>query len=160
MSQEQLDRIEAQLAKLTAATEAIATMFMDATKTKPASEPRRDGSWGGTASERELDSQYGNPDVRKDPPRWEGESYKGSPYSQCSPEYLDSLAGFLEWQAGKDEEKGDEKSRKYAGYKLKDAARARGWAKRLRDGWTPPASQAEEAWDDGVPMPEDGDLVY
>lgn len=82
------------------------------------------------ASDSELDGKYGNPQIRKDPPRWTGESYVGRPFSEASSKYLDRLASFLDWRAGKNEEKGDEQSLKYANYDRRDAARARGWARR------------------------------
>lgn len=106
---------------------------LDALAAKPAAAVARPA--GALADAADLDGQYGDPQVRKDPPRWSGASYAGKHYSECPPEYLETLAGLLDWQAGKDMEKGDEQSVKYAGYKRKDAARARGWAKRLLDGW-------------------------
>lgn len=102
------------------------------------------------ASDADLDGQWGNPEVKKNPPRWQGDSCVGRRLSECPPEFLDELAAFSDWKAGKDEEKakqhdeyeGEEdeaaKKRKYAGYARKDAARARGWAARLRAGWKPP----------------------
>jgi len=100
------------------------------------------------ASDSELDSQYGDPEVRKDPPKWDGAIYAGHRYSQTTPEYLDSLAGFFDWKAGKYDEAANaapgtpeaEAKVKYARYARKDAARARGWAKRLRAGWKPAAA--------------------
>jgi len=76
----------------------------------------------------DIDSEYGNPVVQKDPPRWKGDSFVGSPYSLCSAEYLRGLAGFLQWKAKKNAEEGKEK---FAKYDLLDAARALAWAKRL-----------------------------
>lgn len=112
---------------------------VDALAARPAA-ARPAAAAGAVADDRDLDGQYGDPNVRKDPPRWSGESHAGKRYSDCPPEYLETLAGLLDWQAGKDEEKGDPDSLKYAGYKRKDASRARGWAKRLRDGWTRPGA--------------------
>lgn len=82
---------------------------------------------GTTADDADLDSKWGNPAVRYDPKRWVGPSFKGSFYSDCPPDYLHELAGFLEWQADKDEEKGEDR---FAAFKRRDAARARGWAAR------------------------------
>ena len=92
------------------------------------------------APDADLDSEWGNPEIRKDPPRWHGQSYAGRRYSQTEPAYLDCLAGFLRWKAGKDDEMAtsaaapEERTKyaKYAGYARKDAARAQGWAERLR----------------------------
>lgn len=91
------------------------------------------------ATDAELDGHRGDPAVHKDPKRWEGASYRGEPMSRCPPEYLDELASFLDWKAERDREdaegvSGKERSEKlkYASYSEKDAALARGWARRLR----------------------------
>lgn len=114
------------------------------------------GAGGGVASERELDSEHGDPIIRKDPPRWSGESFVGCHYSQTTPEYLDEVAGFKDWQASKND--GVEAKKKYAAYDRKDAARARGWAARMRAGWKPPRANGaagngqaanDEDYDDG-----------
>jgi hypothetical protein len=95
------------------------------------------GKGGEVAPDSDLDSQYGDPVINKDPPKWSGESYIGCTYSQTSPEYLDNLAGFCDWRAKKDDEAGavDKNNRPKSFYAKKDAARARGWAARLRNGW-------------------------
>jgi hypothetical protein len=121
-------------------------------------------SGGNIAPDSDLDSTYGNPLIKKDPPKWTGASYVGCNYADCPSDYLDSLAGFLDWKAGKDEEaartaSGEEadKKRKYAGYARKDAARARGWAKRNVGKPAAPV-QTEAGWgggggpDDSVPF--------
>lgn len=95
---------------------------------------------GGVASDSDLDGQYGDPVVKYDlkPKYWDGESFIGKKMSECSPEYLDATAkyyGACAFMARKD---GDEKK---AGYKDKDAGRARGWAARIRCGFkTEPAA--------------------
>lgn len=106
---------------------------------------------GKVAGDRELDSEWGNPLVRKDPKRWQGGSFVGCTFSECPPEYLDELAGLFDWMADKDEESGNKTpdkpgkpGRPTAPYKRSDASRARGWAKRIRDGWKPPAGQQEQ----------------
>ena len=140
---EQLDRIEAMVILLCAGK-------------APAASPAPASGYvvapGAVADDAELDSNYGNPDVRKDPPRWKGDSFKGKKYSACSPEYLDALAGFLDWQAGKDDEKGTDDGKKYAGYARKDSARARGWAKRLRAGWKQPGREPGIDDEDEIPF--------
>lgn len=78
------------------------------------------------ASDRELDSQYGDPKVILDPRDWPGESYKGGPMSAAPAEFLDLLADVLDRFA---DEESDEKKKKY---KRSDAAKARGWARRKR----------------------------
>lgn len=79
----------------------------------------------------DIDDQYGDPTVRKDPPKWDGESMVGRRYSECPPAFLRKLAGFLDWKAGKTEQEGDPERQKYVGYDRKDAARARAWAERI-----------------------------
>ncbi len=87
---------------------------------------------GGAASlpSVDIDSQHGDPEVRKDPPKWNGESCVGRRYSECPIDYLESMAGFLQWKAGKnDAEAGKEK---YAKYDRLDAARALAWVSRKK----------------------------
>lgn len=89
------------------------------------------------ADDADLDSEWGNPAIRKDPPRWQGDSFAGMPMSEASPEYLESLAGFLDWCAAKADEKNElaNNGKLRSIYLRKDAARARGWA--LRNGNRP-----------------------
>jgi hypothetical protein len=105
---------------------------------------------GAVATDADLDSDYGDPKVRKDPPRWKGRSFEGKAYSETAPEFLDELAGFLDWQAGNNNEKalalkgsGDDRAAadqtKYARYSRTDAGRARGWAARMRSGKVGPS---------------------
>jgi hypothetical protein len=95
------------------------------------------GRGGAVADDRDLDSDYGNFSIKRDPPRWDGQSYVGYKLSETEPAYLDVLASFKDWQADKDEQqdKRDAKGRPTAPMNRKDAARARGWATRLRNGW-------------------------
>lgn len=100
------------------------------------------------ASDADLDGKFGDPVVKaRDPRDWTGPSMQGLPFSQCPAEYLDLVADrldyFISQNPGEDEE--DKKKLKYQ--KL-DAARARGWALRIRSG-KKPATPAP-AW------PEDG----
>ena len=98
---------------------------------------------GGVAPERELLSDKGDPLVGKDPHQkyWDGPSMVGKRYSECPSDYLGALASFKDYCANlksKDAEKlaesgdveGAKAKAKYADYDRKDAARARGWAKR------------------------------
>lgn len=119
-----------------------------AASTAPASQP---------ATDADLDGKYGNPEVRKDPPMWikdGGASYQGRKFSECPADYLDALAKFCDWKAGKDDEKGTDDGAKYAKFARLDASRARGWALRVRAGWKskPPASEFGDA-DDGGELP-------
>ena len=85
------------------------------------------------ADDYDLDSPYGDPEVRRDPPRWRGEPMAGKRYSQTSPEFLECIAGFLEWAASQAEAKGEmtTSGKPRAPYLRRDAARARGWRLRL-----------------------------
>lgn len=101
-------------------------------------------SGGEVASDDDLDGPYGDPAVRKDPPKWikeGGDSFAGQNMSACPSAYLISLAGFYDWQADKDDEAGargetytNKKTgaqvAKDGGLRRRDAARARGWARR------------------------------
>lgn len=101
------------------------------------------GKGGQVAGDRELDSEWGNPSVRKDPKRWVGDSFAGCRLSECPPAYLDQLADLYDWMGDKDEEENKlHKGKPTAPYKRRDAARCRGWAKRLREGWKPPVGSA------------------
>lgn len=102
---------------------------------------------GQVASDSLLDSEYGDPEIKKDPPRWEGESFAGRRYSETTPEFLDQMAGFNDWRADQDDLTGakDKRGRPKSGWARKDAALARGWAARLRKGWKPKTAAAPGA---------------
>ncbi len=90
----------------------------------------------GVASDRDLDGKYGDPEVKLSPRDWSGPSMKGRRMSECPAEFLDLLAEMLDYFATKSEQK-DEKTtsgKPVAPYKRTDAARARGWAARIRSG--------------------------
>ncbi len=101
------------------------------------------------ASDTDLDGQYGNEEIKKNPKRWDGDSMVGRKMSECPPEFLDVLASHFDYKAEREAEDSvnatDDETRaskkKYSGYSRKSAARARGWAARLRTGWKPPASE-------------------
>lgn len=92
------------------------------------------------ADDRELDSQYGDPVVKFTPRDWTGDDYRDRRFSECPPDFLEMVANAFDYFAKKAEE-ADEKTstgKPVAVYKRKDAARARGWAKRKREqGWKP-----------------------
>lgn len=97
-------------------------------------------SVGGVATDRELDDpKFGNPKVRFDPRDWKGPKRKGWLMSRCEPEFLDAYVDALEFfaQRNDDEGKKDDKGNPKSKWDRLDARRARGWAKRLRDGWKP-----------------------
>lgn len=88
-----------------------------------------------TASDADLDGQYGDPEVKAKSPRdWTGPSMQGRTFSQCPPEYLDQVAARLDYFAEQNGASEDADTRKKATYNRKDAARARGWAARIRAG--------------------------
>lgn len=79
----------------------------------------------------ELDSQYGDPLVPFEVSGHPG--CKGMRMSLATPEALEELAETLEYMA-RYPRQGKER---FAPNNRRDAARARGWAKRLRAGWKP-----------------------
>jgi hypothetical protein len=89
----------------------------------------------------DLDSEYGDFVVKKSPPRWKGEDFAGMRLSQCTAEFLESLAGFNDWRGKQDDLKGEKtaKGQPKSFFAYKDAARCRGWAARLRNGHKPAA---------------------
>lgn len=91
---------------------------------------------GTVASDRDLDGQYGDPVLRFNPRDWSGDSFKNAHFSQCPPDLLDMVAETMEWFAQQAEAKDErtDKGKPIADYKRQDAARARGWAKRMREG--------------------------
>lgn len=88
------------------------------------------------ADDRDLDGKYGDPELKFQPRDWTGPSFKGRHFSECPPELLDLVANSCEWFASQAEAKDERtaKGKPVADYKRQDAARARGWAKRMRDG--------------------------
>jgi hypothetical protein len=123
---------------------------LEALEKRPAASGSASGSSGGgaIASDYDLDSDWGNPTVAKDPKRWVdggGDSFAGCKMSECPAEYLDAVANLYDWMADKDDEAGrkgetyfnkkqNKDVPKDGSFKRKDAARARGWAKRAREG--------------------------
>jgi hypothetical protein len=87
------------------------------------------------ADDADLDSTWGNPEIKRDPPRWTGPSFVGAKYSDTTPEYLENLASFLDWKARESDKKNEmaNNGKPRSMYLRKDAARARGWRKRLMD---------------------------
>ena len=88
------------------------------------------------ASDRELDGQYGNPELKFMPRDWTGPSFKGRRFSECPAELLEMVAETFDYFASQADAKNEltDNGKPVAAYKRADAARARGWAKRVRDG--------------------------
>lgn len=91
------------------------------------------------ATDRDLDGKYGNPEVRLKVRDWTGAPMRGRRMSECPPEFLDMLAETLNYLGGKEEREGATYNGKLtAPYTFQNAARARGWAKRMREGKVAP----------------------
>jgi hypothetical protein len=133
MSYETMARIEKKLDMLLA--------HLGANGARPAGKA---GASGVVADDADLDSKWGDPEIKRSPPRWSGPNYDGRRFSEADPAFLDAMAGFLDWKAGKAEEenKVSASGNPVAPLIRKDAARARGWAARLRAG-TPAAAPRE-----------------
>jgi hypothetical protein len=88
-----------------------------------------------------LNARFGDPEVRADPRNHRGESMVGRHYSQCGPTYLRQLGHYLDALADLDEREGalTGTGKPRAPYRRRDAALARGWARRL----TEQAAQAD-----------------
>lgn len=107
------------------------------------------------ASDRELDGQYGDPViVAKDPKDWTGAQMAGKRLSECPPAYLDQLADRYDWFNTTLDRAKPEDAKKI-GYNTRDAARARGWAQRLRSGWKAPDPTAAPVTAGSNPFADD-----
>lgn len=104
------------------------------------------------ASNHDLDGKYGDPVLKFKPRDWTGASYKNSHFSECPAELLDLVAETYDYFASQAEAKDErtERGKSVAEYKRADAARARGWAKRIRDGVHRPALQTVPANGNGA----------
>lgn len=88
----------------------------------------------------DLDGAHGDPTVNATDPRdWAGDSMKGRRFSECPAIYLDLVASRLDYFADKAAEKNELTTAGKPREPLLrlDAARARGWAARIRGGWKP-----------------------
>jgi hypothetical protein len=143
MEPTQLDRIEAKLDQLLAS------------KAAPARAPSNPVAGDlSPAPDSDLDSQYGDFALKKDPPRWKGESFAGVKLSRTTPEYCDAVMSFALWKADKDRQSGDDKK---AGYSRREAERALGWKLRLERGHK--TASAPPPRDDFGPPPSDDDGI-
>ena len=118
----------------------------------PSYPPAGQGAVPRTASDADLDSQYGDPEVRSKSPRdWSGPSMQGRRFSECPPEYLDLVANRLDYFAGQNDGEPGPEAAKKARWNRLDASRARGWAARIRQGYKP--AGREPGSDDGPSDP-------
>lgn len=122
----------------------------------------KQSSGGAVATDSDLDSQWGDEPIKKMPTAkyWQGDDFTGSTMSECPADFLDAFAKYKEacaYMGDKSAAAGDEKKAKYAGYDRKSAARARGWAKRIREGKVVQKTR-DESWapsntpDDDIPF--------
>lgn len=92
----------------------------------------------------DLDGKRGDPEVRFEPRGWNGAPFKGRKYSDCPPDYLELVAKALDHFAANPKPDADPKK---AQYDRLDAARARGWAARKRNGWAPNPPSPAPGWE-------------
>lgn len=118
------------LRSIDASLKSIDASFKQLAKQRQASAPKA------VATDRDLDGRYGDPVLRLMPRDWTGPSFKDRPMSQCPPELLDLAAEMFEYFAKKADaaDERTDKGKPVGDYRRQDAARARGWAKRMRDG--------------------------
>jgi hypothetical protein len=105
----------------------------------------------------DLDSQFGDPEIKTLVPafKWPGEQHKGKRMSQTGDAaYLLALASQLDWAASRDDAEGKTwtstktgETKPSSDFKRRDAARARGWAQRIKDGLV-----KVDAYTDGEPF--------
>jgi len=98
----------------------------------PAAPPQVDPKLkpGQVAPDDDLEGQYGNPEVYKDPYGWQGRSFEKRRMSECPADYLEAVANDLDDFGVKLLAKGDADK---AAWKFRDAGRARAWALRNRN---------------------------
>jgi hypothetical protein len=121
-------------------------------------------SGAAVADDEDLDSKYGDPEIRFLPRDWHGDDFKGCNFSQAPAELLDLLAKAFDYFADRDEKSGAtaNNGKPKAQYNRLDAARARGWAARIRSGWTAagtatPASSAPAVFDETSDFGDEGE---
>lgn len=115
------------------------------------------------ASDSDLDGKYGDPEIKaRDPRDWTGPSMQGRRFSECPAEYLDMVAERLDYFAEQAEEEGKTTSsgKPVAPYNRKDAARARGWAARIRSGRHVQTTPPSDGWASGADAPTDDDIPF
>jgi hypothetical protein len=93
------------------------------------------------ATDRMMDHEKGDPLVKLTPRDWKGVSMKNKHFSECPPDFLDVLAESFDFFAKKNDERGEKtpQGKPKGDFDRWGAKLARGWAKRLRDGWQPKA---------------------
>lgn len=116
------------------------------------------------ATDDELDGRWGNPEVKRDPTAkyWEGESFMGTPFSDCPSDYLEALARYKEASAFMKEKQSpdDETQMKYARYDRRDAKLARGWALRNKGRSAAPTQPTARSSAPQTLMASDDDIPF
>jgi hypothetical protein len=104
------------------------------------------------AADSDLDSQWGDEVVKFDPRDWTGEKCKGRKMSECPAPFLDMLADVFAYYGDKNEADGatTDSGAPKAKFDRRSESRARGWARRVRDGKVPVAAAAgpDSEWPD------------
>ena len=106
----------------------------------------------------QLDKDWADKIVKKDPKRWDGPTQVGNRYSLCPPEWHDAQASLLAWKAQKEREETPPKLRDngkpWSESTEFEAKLSRAWAKRLRA--SPTKTTAAPIADD--PYADRGDI--
>jgi len=115
--------------------------------------PASNGGGPSAAPDSDLDSPHGDEGVKFVPRDWTGEPVtKGTPMSMCDPDMLDMLAQAYDFFARKNDDAKavDNKGNPKSAWDRKTAARARGWAARLRANPQPKAAPTTRTAVDGA----------
>lgn len=135
--------------------DAIYSMLVELTATKKAT--ARKEAETAVADDADLDGKYGDEEIKRMPSAkyWPGEDFTGRRMSETTVQFLEAFAKYKNACAWANEKEGNPDKAKYAGYDRKSAARARGWAQRLKNGWTAPATSSGGDFpaDDGGDIP-------
>ncbi len=125
-----IEQLEKRIAALEATIGRVAGAFGGSSSSSSSG-----GGRGEVAPDSELDSKFGDPEIKRDPSAkyWEGASFIGKKYSRCSADYLDAMAKYKDACAYANEKEANPDKAKFIEYDRKDAARARGWAARVRE---------------------------
>lgn len=103
----------------------------------------------------DLDGQYGDEEIKFLPRDWSGEDYKGRRMSATSAPFLEQMAKAFDYFAEKNDANNEktDKGVPKSTYARRSAMRARGWAKRLREGYVSRAATASA-------IPESDDIQF
>lgn len=140
---ELFESMDASLKAINGGIQSLVRFSQQRTQQAKQNQPKR------IATDAELDSRNGDQVIRSDPRDWTGPSMKGRRMSQCSAEFLEQYAEMKDYFERKKLADPDEAIKKKAVYEERDAARARGWARRAKAaGRTGPAAPTQEAAED------------